>query len=146
VPSDVTINSDTVPVVAGLRILLVEDEPALRRLLARLLNMNGFAVTEAADGIEALQLVSGQDGAPDLLVSDVVMPRMGGLELAVELRLLHPQLPVLFISGYTDNLFLESEELRHGTSFLAKPFPPQALIGKVKEILAAGGNAAPAAG
>jgi len=144
VSSEVTIKPESASAAAGLRILLVEDEPALRRLLARLLRMSGFAVIEAADGIEALQLFSSPDGVPDLLISDVVMPRMGGLELAVELRLLHPQLPVLFISGYTDNLFLESEELRHGTSFLAKPFPPQALIGKVKEIFAAGGNAAPA--
>lgn len=140
--SEVTINPDLVAV--GPSILLVEDEPALRRLLVRLLRLNGFAVVEAADGIEALQFVSNQGGAPDLLISDVVMPRMGGLELAVELRLLYPQLPVLFISGYTDNLFLESEELRHGTGFLAKPFPPQAFIGKVKEIFAASGHAAPA--
>ncbi len=144
--SEVTIKPDSASAAAGLRILLAEGEPALRRLLARLLRLSGFAVVEAADGIEALQLFSSPEGVPDLLISDVVMPRMGGLELAVELRLLHPRLPVLFISGYTDNLFLESEELRHGTSFLAKPFPPQALIGKVKEIFATGGHAAPAAG
>lgn len=144
-PSEVTNTPDSAPVAGGPRILLAEDEPALRRLLARLLRLSGFDVIEAADGLEALQLVSSQGRAPDLLISDVVMPRMGGLELAVELRLLHPRLPVLFISGYTDNLFLESEELRHGTDFLAKPFPPHALIDKVRGIFAASGNAAPAA-
>jgi len=143
---DVKLNPAAVPVATGPRILLVEDEPALRRLLARLLRLSGFVVIEAADGLEALQLASRQDGEPGLLISDVVMPRMGGLELAMELRLLHPQLPVLFISGYTDTLFLEAEELRHGTSFLAKPFAPQVLIGKVKELLASSGNATPAAG
>lgn len=143
---DAKANRDADPVAAGQRILLAEDEPALRRLLARLLRLNGYAVTEAADGVEALQLVSSQGRPPDLLISDVVMPKMGGLELAVELRLLHPQLPVLFISGYTDNLFLEAEELRHGTRFLSKPFPPQSLLGTVRDIFAATGSAAPATG
>ena len=142
-PADIEANPDPAPGAGGPRILLAEDEPALRRLLARLLRLKGLVVTEAADGIEALQLVSSQGRAPDLLISDVVMPRMGGLELAVELRLLHPQMPVLFISGYTDSLFIESEELRHGTCFLSKPFPPHALIGKVRELLAGAGNAVP---
>jgi len=126
-------------------ILLAEDEAALRRLLARLLALNGFDVMEAGDGAEALQLIAARKRFPDLLITDVVMPRMGGLELAVELRLTCPLLPVLFISGYADSVFLGSEELRNGTFFLSKPFPPDTLINQVRQMFAAANNSRGAA-
>ncbi len=110
-------------------ILLVEDEDAVRRVCGRVLVSRGYRVLEARDGEEALQLVERHQGELHLLVSDLVMPRLGGRELAAKLRAALPALRVLFLSGYTE------EELEHGEAFLPKPFTVAALACKVREVL-----------
>jgi PAS domain S-box-containing protein len=117
-------------------ILLVEDEPAVRDLAARVLRSQGYAVLEAGDGIEALQLLAQQpDAHVDLLMTDVVMPRMGGGALAKRLIDMRPGIKVLFTSGYTQDAMLYSGQLATGTHFLHKPFSPAALAQKVRGIL-----------
>lgn len=110
------------------QILLVEDEPAVREVFARSLSNRGYRVLEAIDGIDALRLMD-QSPPPviDALVTDLVMPRLGGHELAIRLRERTPGLKVLYMSGYT-RATLESRDLElPGTRFLAKPFGPAEL-------------------
>lgn len=120
------------------RILLVEDEAAVRKLAALMLEELGYRVTTASDGAEALELVEvARDFPVDLLVTDVVMPRTGGLELAARLRRAHPELPVLFVSGYAESSPLPSDglELARRDGFLQKPFTRAALATRVREVL-----------
>jgi two-component system, cell cycle sensor histidine kinase and response regulator CckA len=115
-------------------ILLVEDEPAVRALNRRVLESSGYRVLEASDGRQAVQMVDGLDGPLHLLVSDVVMPHLGGRQLAEQIHDLRPRLKVLFVSGYTDD-----EMVRHGIGsefeFLQKPFTPIGLARKVRQVL-----------
>ena len=106
----------------GERILLVEDEPAVRAIAARMLERQGYQVMVAGDGKEALRLVEEAAGPPDLLVTDVVLPGMSGAEVARELRRSRTAIKVLYISGYTDAVMADHGVLMPGTSFLAKPF------------------------
>ena len=101
--------------------LLVDDDNLVRHSVARLLRANGFRVLEAGDGLEALE-VDAASGPPDLLVSDIVMPKMGGLELAAAIDQRHPGLPVLFISGFAPEEALRDRLNRPATSFIGKPF------------------------
>jgi CheY-like chemotaxis protein len=117
-------------------ILLVEDEPAVRELAARVLRSQGYTVLEAGDGIEALQFLARQpDTRIDLLMTDVVMPRMGGGALAERVIGLRPAIKVLFTSGYTEDAILHAGDLATGTHFLHKPFAPAVLTQKVRGIL-----------
>ncbi len=116
-------------------ILLVEDEEAVRGLAAKVLRAKGYAVLEAGDGQEAQAVLKEHKGALDLLLTDVVMPRMGGPELAKSLRGLHRRLKVLFMTGYTDHSAFREGTLPPGTGLIQKPFSPQALAQKVREIL-----------
>jgi len=117
-------------------ILLVEDEAAVRELAARVLRGQGYMVLEAGDGLEALRVVDREDtGRIDLLVTDVVMPGLGGGELAERLSALRPGIKVLFTSGYTDDTLLHAGQLISGTHFLHKPFSPAALAQKVRGVL-----------
>jgi two-component system cell cycle sensor histidine kinase/response regulator CckA len=116
-------------------ILLVEDEPAVRDLAARVLRSQGYAVLEAGNGVEALILVEQEQSTRiDLLLTDVVMPRMGGAALAERLSALRPGIKVLFTSGYTEDSMLHDGQLAAGTYFLHKPFSPSALAQKVRSI------------
>jgi PAS domain S-box-containing protein len=117
------------------RILLVEDEDAVRRIAARALLARGYTVLEATNGADALALVERDPGAVDLVVTDVVMPLLGGRELGERLAELRPELPLLFISGYTDDEVVRRGLLSPGSPFLQKPFEPDALARKVREIL-----------
>jgi two-component system cell cycle sensor histidine kinase/response regulator CckA len=116
-------------------ILVVEDEPLVRGLASRVLAKNGYRVLTAANGAEALRASAESTNPIDLVVSDLVMPEMGGRELAEQLRTRHSGVRVLFMSGYTEDAALRRAVLRPGEAFLAKPFTPDALARKVREVL-----------
>jgi signal transduction histidine kinase len=117
-------------------VLLVEDEPSVRDLAHRLLNQQGYKVLEAANGEEALRVVQEHIGEKiHLLFTDVVMPQMGGKELANQLKNLRPDVKVLYTSGYTDDAIVHHGVLEPGTHFLQKPFSPKTLTHKVREAL-----------
>jgi PAS domain S-box-containing protein len=122
-------------------ILLVEDEPVVRSLIARALRGYGYTIIEAANGREALESYRQHGVAIALVVTDVAMPEMGGRELAARLRELAPELPVLFISGYTGEEVIERGLLPSGVPFVSKPFSPESLADRLRGLLdRAGGS------
>ncbi|MBK8247750.1 MAG: response regulator [Gemmatimonadetes bacterium] len=116
-------------------VLLAEDEPTVRLLMKRVLQRAGFVVLVASDGDEALDLSRGYAGPIDLLVTDVIMPGMGGGELSRRLRQERPGLRVLHVSGYTAGALRQNEALEDGAAFLQKPFTPRALVSRVVEVM-----------
>jgi two-component system cell cycle sensor histidine kinase/response regulator CckA len=116
-------------------ILLVEDENGVRRLAHSILRAHGYTVLEARHGKEAILLSGQHEGLIRLMVTDVVMPEMSGRELAEHLKPSRPNMKVLFMSGYTDKAMLHQGTLEPGTAFLQKPFTPEALARKVREVL-----------
>jgi two-component system cell cycle sensor histidine kinase/response regulator CckA len=118
-------------------ILLVEDEDGLRSLNARGLRSRGYSVIEAANGIEAMEVIDEKDGAVDLVVSDVVMPEMDGPTLLREMRKRNPNLKIIFVSGYAEEAFDKSLPENEQFAFLPKPFALAALVEKVKETMTA---------
>jgi two-component system, cell cycle sensor histidine kinase and response regulator CckA len=132
---------DGPPLHGSETMLLVEDQDAIRDVVSEFLKGSGYTVLEATDGIEALQVAEQHDGDIDLLLTDVVMPRMGGPELAIRLANLRPRMKVIYMSGYTefakDNRKLaESEKI-----ILQKPFALVTLARKVREVLGQGRGA-----
>lgn len=119
-------------------ILLAEDEEFIRKLTSRILEANGYDVLMAADGAEALAIGRRNIGRIDLLLTDVVMPGLGGAEVAVELRRSRPDLPVLYMSGYAFEA-LDLEELGDGESYLPKPFTSDVLLKEIGRMLAKAG-------
>ncbi len=117
------------------RILVVEDEAAVRRIMVRALNAAGYTVIEASNGADALIKLESADGKLDLLVTDVVMPQMGGRELATKLTSTRSGLRVLFLSGYTENAIVHHGVLDAGLVFLQKPFTPEELVRRVRDVL-----------
>jgi hypothetical protein len=116
-------------------ILLVEDEPALRSLARGILQKAGYYVVDACDGEDAL-VQSGRIAGPiQLVVTDVVMPRLSGRELVERLAKLRPDTKVLFMSGYTDDTIVHHGVLDHEVAFVQKPITPHALTTKVREVL-----------
>ncbi|MEO6058333.1 MAG: PAS domain S-box protein [Gemmatimonadales bacterium] len=126
------------PAVAGegKLILVVDDAEAVRRTTRRSLELQGYRCIEAASAAEALELVRTGREPVDLVLTDVVMPGMGGRELGSRLEVLRPGLPVLFVSGYTEEDILQRGLLEKGRPFLAKPFTPDAIAAKVGTVLA----------
>lgn len=114
-------------------ILLVEDEDAVRMFSARALGNKGYHVLEAANGESALEVIADHDGSIDIMVTDVIMPEMDGPTLAKEVIKTHPNMPIIFVSGYTEDRF--KEEIGDNAHFLPKPFTLQQLAEKVKEVL-----------
>jgi CheY-like chemotaxis protein len=115
-------------------VLLVEDDDAVRNFSQRTLRSSGYAVLEARDGVDALRLAEEHAGPIDLLLTDLVMPRMGGRQLAELLIRTRPDMRVLLMSGYTDEISVHSPTAPHHT-LLHKPFSPSLLSRKVREIL-----------
>jgi two-component system, cell cycle sensor histidine kinase and response regulator CckA len=116
-------------------ILLAEDEDGVRRLAARILERHGYTVIEARNGREAVGIAERYEGEIDLLLTDVVMPEMGGRRLAELVRERRHRIDVLYMSGYTDGEISRRGELNADTAFLQKPFTAQSLLSKVREIL-----------
>ncbi|MGE5927297.1 MAG: response regulator, partial [Gemmatimonadota bacterium] len=119
-------------------ILVVEDEEVVRDLACRVLREFGYTVLEARNGAEALHLVTSEGQNVRMVVSDVVMPGMGGRELGARLGLLRPDLPILFMSGYTGDDVVERGLLAPGSPLESKPFTPTRLAWKVREMLDGG--------
>jgi two-component system, cell cycle sensor histidine kinase and response regulator CckA len=117
-------------------ILVIEDEDIVRNLACRGLRDHGYAVVEARNGIEALEYMKAHPGSVDLVITDVVMPEMGGRELAKNLARSEPDLPVLFMSGYTGDDVLARSLLPASAPFIQKPFAPEELVARVRLLLA----------
>ncbi|MEO8226764.1 MAG: response regulator [Gemmatimonadota bacterium] len=128
-------SSVQVPVVpTGTTILVVEDEPAVRKIAVRSLEFGGFRVVEASDGGAALEIVA-RDGPPSLVLTDLMMPGIGGAELARRLRIRWPALPILFMSGYSvEDLKSQGLTSAHD-EIIQKPFTPDALVSSVTAAL-----------
>jgi two-component system, cell cycle sensor histidine kinase and response regulator CckA len=119
----------------GETILLAEDEEAVRTVTRLFLQQHGYTVLETGDGDEALRVGGEHEGRIDLLISDVVMPGLGGRELADQLTALRSELRVLYLSGYTDDAVVRHGVLEAETAFLQKPFGSGDLARKVREVL-----------
>lgn len=116
-------------------ILLAEDDDSARGLIRSILQEYGYRVLEAQDGEEALRLSEQHEGPIHLLLTDVVMPKMNGRELAERLQPLQPKMKVLYISGYTDNTIVDHGVLESGMQFMQKPFTPKVLASKCRKVL-----------
>jgi two-component system, cell cycle sensor histidine kinase and response regulator CckA len=116
-------------------ILLVEDEETVRALSKQVLELCGYTVIEAHNGVDALSICEKYNGRIDLLMTDVVMPEMGGRELAERIRQLYPKIYTLFTSGYTDDAIIRHGVIGDGVNFIQKPFSLDALATKVRTIL-----------
>jgi two-component system cell cycle sensor histidine kinase/response regulator CckA len=121
--------------IPGEVVLLVEDEPDVLRMTTRVLRDGGYEVLEAGNGRVALDLLESYQGRLDLLVTDVAMPQIDGIELAARLRRQHPHLPVVFTSGHLGDEALHGGQLGPDSAFLLKPFPPEALTACARSLL-----------
>lgn len=116
-------------------VLLVEDDKAVRTITRISLQSQGYTVVEASDGLAGLQQAETYPGEIHLLISDVVMPEMGGRQLLTEVRKHRPDLRVLFMSGYTDDAVLLHGVVEATDAFIQKPFTPLSLARKVREVI-----------
>ncbi len=123
------------PATGSETILVVEDEPGVRRVVCQMLSLSGYRVLEAPGPLEALALFEENRDRIDLLLTDVIMPVMNGRELNQRVTALKPEMKTLFISGYTDGVIDDTGILPEGVNFLQKPFTPDALSAKVADIL-----------
>jgi PAS domain S-box-containing protein len=128
---------EAAPVPGEPLLLVVEDEPSIRQLLVTALGARGFRVLEAATTERALEIAAGAAGTIDLLVTDVVMPGHTGPELAAELRRAQPDLRVLYITGYSEEIVGRGGEPEPGSAVLGKPFTIERLVTRVRDLLAA---------
>jgi PAS domain S-box-containing protein len=116
-------------------VLVVEDEPALRRLISVSLEKRGYTVLAAEDGTEAIRILENNPGEIDLVVSDIMMPKLNGLELREKTILLRPKMRFLFISGYAEDTIGRTAHLPQDAGYLEKPFLPIELARKVRALL-----------
>jgi PAS domain S-box-containing protein len=140
VQGEVSVEAETVPAPVELplgseTVLLVEDEDSVRNLVRTILRKNGYTVLEARHGAEALRVAIQHTGPIHLMLTDVVMPLMSGRQLAERLAPLRPDMKVMYMSGYTDQAIVHHGVLEPGTIFLQKPFTPNSLACKVREVL-----------
>ena len=122
----------------GQVVLVADDEPLVRRLAARVLAAEGYAVIEAQDGAAVLELIEREDVHPDLVITDVIMPKRNGRQVYDALVARWPGLPVLFISGHTGEEAVLQRLVPRGAPFLQKPFTPEALLRTAGNLLAPG--------
>ena len=129
---------DATPVGAATsgRVLIVEDEGAVRRFLRSTLERNGFDVTEAEDGATALQLASARPDGFDVVVTDINMPEMSGTELARRIAVQLPRVPVLFLSGYPQPSLGAAGDPMPLENFLQKPFGEEEIVGALQRLIA----------
>lgn len=116
-------------------VLVVEDEDLVREFACRYLDAYGYHCLDARNGSEALDMVSQRGDEIDAIVTDVIMPVMGGRELRERVAELRPNIPVLFISAYTGEEVIRRGLMEQGAPFLQKPFTPEALASKLRELL-----------
>jgi two-component system, cell cycle sensor histidine kinase and response regulator CckA len=116
-------------------VLLVEDEEGVRSLIQLVLQRNGYKVLEAHNAEEALQMLDSNHGRIHLLLTDLILPRLSGRELAERVNMKRPEIKCLFMSGYTDDSVVKSGILDHQTPFLQKPFSMETLLQKIREVL-----------
>ncbi|MBN1523409.1 MAG: substrate-binding domain-containing protein [Spirochaetales bacterium] len=116
-------------------ILLVEDEDFVRELASKVLSHSSFHVISAHNGKEALSLVKKHSDKIDMLITDVVMPGMNGLELSKKLLAIRPNLKIIFMSGYTDNVITQEESLYTELNYIQKPFTPDVFLKQVEKVL-----------
>lgn len=121
-------------------ILLVDDDRTIRRTTSDALRQAGYTVIDAASGAEALRALEAHQGHVDLLLTDVTMAGMDGGELAEAVTGLHPDVKVLFMSGYTGGAALHDTVREEGVAFLAKPFVIEVLLRKVRDAIKAAGD------
>jgi signal transduction histidine kinase/CheY-like chemotaxis protein len=142
VEEDLEVVETPKPVVRSLegeeRILIVEDDDAVRRMAREFLKLKGYTVIEARCAADAIKFVERQEEAIDLVLTDVVMPGMKGRELVDQLGKLRPTLKVLYMSAYTEDDAINIGILSPGTAFIEKPFSPDELAGKVRDVLSGG--------
>ena len=128
------IEEKTADLTGTATILLVEDEDAVRAFSTRALTNKGYKVLDAPGGESALEIIKANGKSPDLIITDVIMPEMDGPTLITKVRAMYPKVPVIFVSGYTEDKF--KGQFGENTWFLPKPFTLQQLAAKVKEVLA----------
>jgi CheY-like chemotaxis protein len=116
-------------------ILLVEDEEAVRRSAVEFLQLNGYIILQASNGNEALQVAREYKGSIDLMITDVVMPQLGGAKLAEQLVAERPDIEVLFVSGYAETTVLRHGNIDIVARFLQKPFSLKVLAQKIRKVL-----------
>ncbi len=129
---------------AGVSVLVVDDETAVRRFAVRVLQREGYEVLEAADGLEALERVRAGQGTIDLIVSDIVMPRMNGVELMQAVAESHADIPVVLMSGYA-TAALSELGIATPCSIVPKPFPAERLLAEVQRCMRSRGGGSSAA-
>jgi CheY-like chemotaxis protein/PAS domain-containing protein len=132
----------TPPVPPPETVLLVEDESGIRALVRKILRRQGYEVLEAESGEHALDLSRQYSGTIDLIITDLMLPKIGGRELVAELQKEGHKMKVLYVSGYTDDPGVYAEQLPAGTAYLQKPFTLGSLLDKVKEVLGTEGKPA----
>lgn len=116
-------------------LLVVEDEPGVRRLVCKILERGGYRILEASEPAEAIKICEEHSGPIDLLITDVIMPKINGGELARQISHLKPAIQVLYTSGYTDGMINQHGILESDVAFLQKPFTSNSLLTKVQELL-----------
>jgi two-component system cell cycle sensor histidine kinase/response regulator CckA len=129
----------------GVSVLVVDDEDAVRRFASRVLKREGYIVIEAQDGAEALELFENTGPPPaDIVVSDIVMPRLNGIELMAAISHSHPDIPVILMSGYA-NAALSDMGITAPCGILSKPFPAERLLAEVQRCVSHRGGGSSAA-
>jgi DNA-binding NtrC family response regulator len=128
-------SAETVPEHGVETVLVVEDEADVRTLTANALTMHGYRVLSASNGVEALQVSEMHDGPIHLLLTDVVMPQLGGMELVEQLQPQRPEMRVLYMSGYADRPLVRRFLSDPNVAFLPKPFNADMLAQKVRSVL-----------